>query len=304
MKLNKVFKNAYNNQSLEITLELDTDNTEEVTKRFNYFSNLLTSGSNIQPSVRLVEWIKTVFKGFREQSLTLNYQSRYLIMNISYLNGKLNSYYYDRNSLDFTMSYAQDKHITFAKPLDFENIELISVLLKDLMAFHNVQAQKLANDSLKLITIYKLFYQEYPDFSLEKTGDNFQNMVNILDHFGISTFIDGYKVIFNYEVGKMESAKLSSWLYEVSPFYQEDLTARENLIDIKEQMKIQAIANYLENNLGVSNLQDATSFLEKLSTMLYLQKEWYSEYLRTKEVSTTNYPKIIRDLKKVSRKVK
>lgn len=309
MKLvHQTFESAYNNQNLEIILELADENFDDGKKRFNHLSNLLChksyKSSNLIPDIEMVGWIKTVFSGVPEQSLTINYNSKILTININYLNGQLNSYYYKNNRHNLTMSYSQNNNIVFDKPIELKNVEIISNLLKKLLALHNVKAKTLANDSLKLITIYKMFYNEYPDLSLTETKRNFQNMVSILEQFGINTFIDGIKIETDYGVCKMESARLDSWLYKICSFYKDDLTTRENLIDIKEQRKIKAISNYLFNNLKVIP-EEKTEFLDELAVMIYLKKEWYTQYMRyLEESSDLNFPKIIRDLKKVARKSK
>ena len=148
-----------------------------------------------------------------------------------------------------------------------------------------------------------MFYNEYPDLSLTETKRNFQNMVSILEQFGINTFIDGIKIETDYGVCKMESARLDSWLYKNCSFYKDDLTTRENLVDIKEQRKIKAISNYLFNNLKVIP-EEKTEFLDELAVMIYLEKEWYTQYMRYREGNDLNFPKIIRDLKRVARKSK
>ena len=309
MKLvHQTFESAYNNQNLEIILELADENLDDGKKRFNHLSNLLChksyKSSNLIPDIEMVEWIKTVFSGVPEQSLTINYNSKILTININYLNGQLNSYYYKNNCHNLTMSYSQNNNIVFDKPIELKNVEIVSNLLKKIWALHNVKAKTLANDSLKLITIYKMFYNEYPDLSLTETKRNFQNMVSILEQFGINTFIDGIKIETNYGVCKMESPRLDSWLYKICSFYKDDLTARENLVDIKEQRKIKAISNYLFNNLKVIP-EEKTEFLDELAVMIYLEKEWYTQYMRYLEGSSDlNFPKIIRDLKKVARKSK
>lgn len=307
MKLEQTFEKAYNNQNLEIILELADENLDDGKKRFNHLSNLLChksyKSSNLIPDIEMVEWIKTVFSGVPEQSLTINYNSKILIININYLHGQLNSYYYKNNRHNLTMSYSQNNNIVFDKPIELKNVEIISNQLKKLLALHNVKAKTLANDSLKLITIYKMFYNEYPDLSLTETKRNFQNMVSILEQFGINTFIDGIKIETDYGLCKMESARLDSWLYKICSFYKDDLTTRENLVDIKEQRKIKAISNYLFNNLKVIP-EEKTEFLDELAVMIYLEKEWYTQYMRYREGNDLNFPKIIRDLKRVARKSK
>ena len=307
MKLEQTFEKAYNNQNLEIILELADENLDDGKKRFNHLSNLLChksyKSSNLIPDIEMVEWIKTVFSGVPEQSLAINYNSKILTININYLHGQLNSYYYKNNRHNLTMSYSQNNNIVFDKPIELKNVEIISNQLKKLLALHNVKAKTLANDSLKLITIYKMFYNEYPDLSLTETKRNFQNMVSILEQFGINTFIDGIKIVTDYGLCKMESARLDSWLYKICSFYKDDLTTRENLVDIKEQRKIKAISNYLFNNLKVIP-EEKTEFLDELAVMIYLEKEWYTQYMRYREGNDLNFPKIIRDLKRVARKSK
>ena len=154
MKLEQTFEKAYNNQNLEIILELADENLDDGKKRFNHLSNLLRHKSILIPDIEMVEWIKTVFSGVPEQSLTINYNSKILTININYLNGQLNSYYYKNNRHNLTMSYSQNNNIVFDKPIELKNVEIISNQLKKLLALHNVKAKTLANDSLKFIKCF------------------------------------------------------------------------------------------------------------------------------------------------------
>ncbi len=302
MQLNKTFKTNYNDQTLQIILDTKENDDKQFKDKENYLERLINNEINDQTNLNIDLYtiinLKTIFAKNNIQKLEMKYHNKYLDSDIVYLKGILYSYFYNNKNSNITISYSQDNKLSIS-PFEIEKYDSVSYLLNDLFNFKNAEAQKLDDDSLKLITIYKLFYKEYPDFSLEITKRKFQNMLYILNQYGLETFINDRPINFLYYHGYMESSELILWLIEMKPFYKGDLKTRKNLINETDQKKILAISNYILNE---TKDLDQDKFIEELANMIYLKKEWFSRYLNFCKDSNINYPKIIKNLKKEVKK--
>ncbi|MDD6224234.1 MAG: hypothetical protein PUB18_04450, partial [bacterium] len=77
-----------------------------------------------------------------------------------------------------------------ASIIDYQNSKNINEqfvkLMKHIYLLKSAKAANLDMDSKALIEIYKLFYNENPDFSLSNINVRIQTMMSILAQFGIS----------------------------------------------------------------------------------------------------------------------
>ena len=287
MQLNKTFKTNYNDQTLQIILDTKENNDKQFKDKENYLESLINNKTDLNIDLYTIINLKTIFAKNNIQKLEVKYHNKYLDSDIVYLKGILYSYFYNNKNSNITISYSQDNKLSIS-PFEIEKYDSISYLLNNLFNLKNVKVQQLDDDSLKLITIYKLFYKEYPDFSLEITKSKFKNMFYILSQYGLETFINERPLTFQYYHGYMESSELILWLIEMKPFYKGDLKTRKNLINEIDQKKILAISNYILNE---TKDLDQDKFIEELANMIYLKKEWFSRYLNFCKETNINYSK-------------
>lgn len=152
-------------------------------------------------------YLRTILKPYEEVSLSIYYKDLEHMENIKYLNGNLSFYEKTNNVTNherknkYTITYDLISglkldwlNIEAANNLDSQKITEISKEISDIMEYilslKEVRALTLDSDAKLLIEIYKLFYNEDPNFSDENIHFKVQPMMSILDYFGVSLGTD------------------------------------------------------------------------------------------------------------------
>ncbi len=149
-----------------------------------------------------VSIVRTIFKDCEEKLLVIFYQDETGSELVKYDNSNLslyekskreeNSEHFDRYKIKYESPY--DIKLDYNnKETDMSNylgIELVSKeineIIKQIYYLKNAKAVVLDTDDKSLIEIYKLFYNEKPDFSSRDINIKIQTMMSILAEFGIS----------------------------------------------------------------------------------------------------------------------
>lgn len=182
---------------------IDSTNYRNVKQSIcSYIANI----SSCDNMVRNIIYISTLLQDFKFTNLTMTYtDAKGNKEYAEYTNGLCLEYYeYDGivlsaandDNIHFKIQYTSD----FNLDLSFINsdtknligtdtnkiiIENFSEILSRINELKNISSIKLNMDALNLLPIYKLFYNEIPDFSNDEIKIRIQFMITILSHFGL-----------------------------------------------------------------------------------------------------------------------
>lgn len=135
----------------------------------------------------LVCGIKTIFRNHEKDYLEISIKDKKSFTNMTYLNSKLIKYSYHTQII--SLNYEDEQELSFkTKNCNLDN-ELYGNIFGIMNHIQNLkQAKTITNngDGEIISYIYNLFYNKYPDFSLEDTKIKTQAMMAILDAYGIS----------------------------------------------------------------------------------------------------------------------
>ena len=149
-----------------------------------------------------VSIVRTILKDCEEKLLVIFYQDEKGSELVKYDNSNLflyekiqrkgNSEHFDRYKIKYELPYGikldYNNHET--DMTDYSGTELvpkkITEIMKQIYYLKNAKAVVLDTDAKALIEIYKLFYNENPDFSSKDINIKIQTMMSILAEFGIS----------------------------------------------------------------------------------------------------------------------
>lgn len=147
-------------------------------------------GNNVP---RIISAIRTILKDFEEKLLVVTRVSSNSTEIVKYDNGYL--FHYELENED-KMSVCYDGisglNFSFSKDIidDYSKSRIatkqFSVMSNLIQYLKDIKGIKLDYDSNVLIEVYRLFYGENPDFSLQNINVRFQAMLSILAGFGIS----------------------------------------------------------------------------------------------------------------------
>ena len=170
---------------------------EKINKLLDNFVNS-KSHTNM---LRNVAFIRTILKEFEEKLLVVEYSDNNSQEIVKYDNGNLFFFNYknknDENKNLMTVEFNSNRelNISFTEHaedsiVDYPNYDSInqqfSKLMEHIHLLKNVKPVNLDMDSKVVIEMYKLFYNENPDFSLSNINIRVQTMMSILAQFGIT----------------------------------------------------------------------------------------------------------------------
>lgn len=149
-----------------------------------------------------VSIVRTILTDCKEKLLVIFYQDEKGSELVKYDNSNLflyeksqreeNSEYYDRYKIKYEPTNGIKLHYNNHETdvADYLGIELVSKeiteIMKQIYYLKNAKPIVLDTDDKALIEIYKLFYNENPDFSSKDINIKVQTMMSILAEFGIS----------------------------------------------------------------------------------------------------------------------
>ena len=182
--------------------------------------------------IRNVQFIRTILKDSTEKLLQLNYKGLGVEKNVKYENGELALYEakekYDLIEEDncFITKYTPDNNLVFDikdannTKVEHYNINNISKRVENTLYeiddLKHPDFIKLNHTAKIIVEMYKLFYNENPDFSSPNINIKIQTMLSILNEFNIS--LNDY---YSFSpVGKKKipvSISLDSFINELFP---------------------------------------------------------------------------------------
>lgn len=152
--------------------------------------------------IEIVTIIRTIFKDCEEKLLVIFLSDENEAELIKYVNAELflyekskreeNDEYYDRYKIKYEPPYGIN--LEYNNPetelIDYSSVELVSKeiteILKQIYYLKSIKAVILDRNDIALIQMYKLFYNENPNFSNKDINIKVQTMMYILSEFGIS----------------------------------------------------------------------------------------------------------------------
>lgn len=236
-------------------------------------NNLLTDFVNNHNRVDMVTNVRilaTIFKNFNNMKLEVFSHYNGVSENIRYKNDELLYYekviiskgckfeYYNLNGIKFECDKQGSKVV----------ISLLTEMVEQLYFLKQFKKYDLNTDDKILIEIYRLFYNENPDFSDKNINIKIQTMMSILVQFNISLSEYSFTLWKNSKIPTSEDLNMQiNKLYSFGKIKNED-----NYIVLSEEAKmvIKTVSKSL-NELINNN----ENFLEKLmliSRIIYISR--------------------------------
>ena len=248
-----------------------------------------------------VSFLRTILKEFEENLLVVEYSDTNIQEIVKYDNGVLllfkckNRNKKNENSLSAEFNSGRGLNVSITDfdqnsiveyPKSKEINEKFCELIEHIDLLKKAKAITLDRDSKVLIEIYKLFYNENPNFSFANINVRIQTMMSILEHFGISL---GDDYTFNFwETIKMPiSLNLEQLVNHLFPLGE--------IIDIIDPIKIADEPRKIIKIVGecVREIVDDYNKEEVLTTIskvIYAKRYSLSSDANMKELSEfTNY---------------
>ena len=209
-----VKKSDFINSSIEVRydgISNDSANLDKIDKLLEDFMN----NHRHNYMVENISIVRTILKDCEEKLLVISYKDGSGSETVKYDNASLSSYEKskkEKNSENFN-KYQIKYESSYGIKLDYNNhendvsdewIELFSKettnMVKQINNLKNVKAIDLDKDDKALIEIYKLFYNEEPDFTSKDINVKVQTMMSILAEFGISLNCDYAFSLYGEEI--------------------------------------------------------------------------------------------------------
>lgn len=227
-----------------------------------------------------VSIVRTIFKDCEEKLLIIFYQDEKGSELVKYDHSNLflyekskreeNSGQFDRYKIKYESPYGIKLNYNNheIEIIDYSNFELISKeiteMIKQIYYLKNVKAVTLDTNDKALIEIYKLFYNENPNFSNNDINIKIQAMMSILAQFGISLDCDyGFSLC---EKEKMPiSLSLQQRINELYPFGE--VSSLEDSIKLAEKPKriIKIVGETIrETNISKQNQNEMLIMISKV----------------------------------------
>lgn len=156
---------------------------------------------------------------------------------------------------------------------DYYGVENVSIeiteIMKQIYCLKNTKKVVLSRNDKALIEIYKLFYNENPDFSSKDINIKFQAMMSILDRFGISLG-DEYDFSISKEINMPVSLTLEKIVNKLYPLGE--------VKDVKDNVKLADQAKEVINIVGksireaIADENDKNRNLITISTIVHANK--------------------------------
>lgn len=242
--------------------------------------------------------VRTILKDCEEKLLVIFYQDEKGSELVKYDNSNLflyekskkeeNSEYFDRYKIKYESPYGikldYNNHETDVA--DYHGIELVSKEIAEIMEqiYHlkNTKAVVLDIDDKTLIEIYKLFYNENPDFSSKDINVRVQTMMSILAEFGISLGDDyGFSI---WGKAKMPvSLKLGQIVNKLYPLGE--VNSVEDSIELVEGAKkiIKIVGECIKKTIAKE--KNKNEALITISKIIYAGRYSLSSYRDVKKLS-------------------
>lgn len=299
IRINKTLK--LKNKSIEIryegiplTEDIDTSKQEKLLEIF-----LLKHCRN--DMVKNVSFLRTILKDYQEKLLVIHYQDELGTELVKYDNSNLFLFEkkkYDNGEEQYKIKYDSSQGIKLeynddmlSDFKDYQNVKLVSSemdkILNHIYHLKHTQAIKLSNDSKVLIEIYKLFYNENPNFSEENINIKVQTMMSILVAFDISLG-DDYSFTKLPRVRLPLSLNLSELVNNLFPFGEISFVDEPIKLADYPKKVIKIVGENIKEAIKKENNQ--LEALIMISKILYATRYQLSSCSKVNEISEfTNY---------------
>ena len=208
--------------------------------------------------------IRSILRECEEKILIISCQNELGSERVIYSNSEL--FLYEKETRKVKMRYDASYGLKLDYNKSFDNLKEINEWLEKIYSLKNVKAFYIESDDKALIEIYKLFYNENPDFSKTNIINvKVQAMMSILAAFGIFLESD-YSFCLSNELNMPKSLNLEQRVNKLYPLGEVD--------DLKYSIKLNEIYQNIIRIVGdavrlqLANKQGYYQTLASISTAI------------------------------------
>lgn len=288
----------FENGSIEIRYQGQKKNKNVDQDKIQSLLDKFIEKNNHNNMLENVAIVRTILRDYEEKLLVIFYQDEKGTELVKYDNS--NMFLYEKSKNDEEDKYKEKYRIKYESPygikLDYKNnesdlsdyndIKLISEEISEIMehiySLKKVKAIELDADSKALIEIYKLFYNENPDFSNKNIHIKVQTMMSILAEFGISLKED-----YSFNIFENSKMPLSLYLEQkinyLFPLGKVDEVEEPISLTAESKRIIKIVGEYIRESIKAScNKEEA---LITISQIIYAGRYNLSSNSNIKEIS-------------------
>ena len=239
---------------------IDKNKVQELITRFmnKYHGDMVTN----------VKFLRTILKDYDERLLVISYQNGEVKETIKFVNSHISLFEKrDKDSElaeNFIVKFTPSDNINFMltdtnnKVIDYSNLKNISdritEVLQEIYYLSHAKPIELDQDSKVIVEVYKLFYNENPDFSNKNINIKIQTMLSILAEFYISVGDYGFSLSGKRNIPM--SMNLSNLVYELFPLGE--IKEIDNPIQLREDAKktISIVGEGIRNTIDSTDNQE------------------------------------------------
>lgn len=268
-KLNFIFEGELKNNKIE---SLDTKKTI-----YNYLEKL-NRKDNI---VEIIKSLRTILKDYEELRLEFSLITDDYNTKVIYENQEL-ILFEEENKYELSTKYEIGKGISFK--LEQENpefvVDIVSNLMKKIHNLRNIKIIELDHDDKLICEIYKVFYQENPNFSNKNTFIKIEAMLIILEKFDIVLNKN-----YNFQLLGKDKKPMSIDLREKLKKLRilGEINPKEKILNKESKSTIEIIGNYLREYLN--NKEDYIKSLIDISKIIYTKDYCLYKNASIKDIS-------------------
>ena len=260
-----------------ISINSDID-IEKINKLLDSFINLKSHADMLSS----ISFIRTILEGIEEKKIIIEHDDKNSQEIVEYENGNLILFFKSitkqgkgKYSLtaDYNPSeglkthfsdYGQKYIVDYPVIIDVD--QEFNKLIEHIHLLKNVKPVSLNKDSMGIIEIYKLFYNENPDFSLPNINVRVQTMMSILAQFGVTLDTD-YAFSMEQKTGMPTSMHLEQIVNNLFPFGEiSDITDFPKLSERMEKV-IKIVGERVREVIADSQFKDEV--LITISKIIY-----------------------------------
>lgn len=278
MEKNYGFQKWYekNNSVLEFTFNGYLEENDLSIDKIEILLDKCFESMPVYQNINLImTWIQTILKDFKDDDLQLSLLDKNgKEIKVEFKNKKL--VYFETNE---EIERNKTLNTTYSLPLNFhtcilgkdlnkeKSLEIYEEKIKDIMQqiskLENISPIKLDERGKQICRIYKLFYEENPDFSSEDISTKMQTMFLIVEYFKINL---PYKFLQTDKNSLPTSLDLERDIKSLIPLGEitADTALEMHYMSARDKQIIKYIGDYIRNyaNNQIENL-------EKISIILF-----------------------------------
>lgn len=248
---------------------IDKNKVQELITKFmnKYHGDMVTN----------VKFLRTILRDYDERLLVISYQNNEVKETIKFDNSHISLFEKkDKNSKfaeNFIVKFTPSDNISFMftdannNVVDYSNIEnisdIITKVLQEIYYLSHAKTIGLDQDSKVIVEVYKLFYNENPDFSDKNINIKIQTMLSILTEFCISVGDYGFSLSGKRKIPM--SMNLSNLVYELFPLGE--IKEIDNPIKLREDAEktISIVGEGIRNAIdSTDNREEALITISKV----------------------------------------